>query len=194
MNGQKERRHGGGVQNKEVFIVSLSAVTRGATVRWLGCGRRPTSITRFRQPWSSFLVKVRSSWSRRAVRSTAITGSPLIWFMGCQRLLFRDGFTVQINEGRRSFLPPPDSRSFLDALNHSGSTDGDVLRSEVSVSPASCQRIFGSMCSVSSESPPPPPDRYVPPPTLLWYLSSGSFGALFKLCSRLQRHSSPSVA
>ncbi|TMS20678.1 Tensin-3 [Larimichthys crocea] len=52
-----------------------------------------------------------------------------------------------------------DSRSFLDSMNHAGgSTEGDLFRSEVSVTPASCQRIFGSMCSVSSESPLPHTD------------------------------------
>ncbi|TKS75111.1 Tensin-3 Tensin-like SH2 domain-containing protein 1 [Collichthys lucidus] len=44
-------------------------------------------------------------------------------------------------------------------MNHAGgSTEGDLFRSEVSVTPASCQRIFGSMCSVSSESPLPHTD------------------------------------
>ncbi|KAI3368120.1 hypothetical protein L3Q82_007852 [Scortum barcoo] len=53
-----------------------------------------------------------------------------------------------------------DSRSFLDSMNHaSGSTEGELFsRSEASVTPASCQRIFGSMCSVSSDSPLPHTD------------------------------------
>ncbi|XP_042273528.1 tensin-3-like isoform X2 [Thunnus maccoyii] len=58
-----------------------------------------------------------------------------------------------------------DSRSFLDSMNHaSGSTEGELFRSEVSVNPASCQRIFGSMCSVSSGSPLPHTDSSTPPP------------------------------
>nr|XP_046247767.1 tensin-3 isoform X2 [Scatophagus argus] len=58
-----------------------------------------------------------------------------------------------------------DSRSFLDSMNHGGgSTEGDLFRSEVSVTPASCQRIFDSMCSVSSESPLPHTDSSTPPP------------------------------
>ncbi|XP_053170945.1 LOW QUALITY PROTEIN: tensin-3-like, partial [Scomber japonicus] len=57
------------------------------------------------------------------------------------------------------------SRSFLDSMNHaSGSTEGDLFRSDVSVTPASCQRIFGSMCSVSSGSPLPHTDSSTPPP------------------------------
>ncbi|XP_019133056.2 tensin-3 isoform X2 [Larimichthys crocea] len=61
-----------------------------------------------------------------------------------------------------------DSRSFLDSMNHAGgSTEGDLFRSEVSVTPASCQRIFGSMCSVSSESPLPHTDSSTPPP--VWH-------------------------
>ncbi|XP_062279673.1 tensin-3-like isoform X2 [Scomber scombrus] len=58
-----------------------------------------------------------------------------------------------------------DSRSFLDSMNHaSGSTEGELYRSDVSVTPASCQRIFGSMCSVSSGSPLPHTDSSTPPP------------------------------
>ncbi|XP_070817584.1 si:ch211-191a24.3 [Chaetodon trifascialis] len=59
-----------------------------------------------------------------------------------------------------------DSRSFLDSMNHS-STEGDLFRSEVSVTPASCQRIFGSMSSMSSESPLPQTDSSTPPP--VWH-------------------------
>ncbi|KAM3619302.1 uncharacterized protein V6R79_005884 [Siganus canaliculatus] len=62
-----------------------------------------------------------------------------------------------------------DSRSFLDSMNHSGSsTEGDLFRSDVSVAPASCQRrMFGSMCSMSSESPLPHTDSSTPPP--VWH-------------------------
>ncbi|XP_076010473.1 tensin 3-2 isoform X2 [Genypterus blacodes] len=57
------------------------------------------------------------------------------------------------------------SRSFLDSMNHAGSSaDGELFRSDVSVTPASCQRIFGSMCSVSSSSPLPHTDSSTPPP------------------------------
>uniref|UniRef100_A0A672YYA4 Tensin 3 n=1 Tax=Sphaeramia orbicularis TaxID=375764 RepID=A0A672YYA4_9TELE len=61
-----------------------------------------------------------------------------------------------------------DSRSFLDSMNHTGgSTEGELFRSDVSVTPASCQRIFGSMCSVSSGSPLPHTDSSTPPP--VWH-------------------------
>ncbi|XP_071342634.1 tensin-3-like isoform X2 [Trachinotus anak] len=61
-----------------------------------------------------------------------------------------------------------DARSFLDSMNHAGSsTEGDLFRSDVSVTTASCQRIFGSMCSVSSGSPLPHTDSATPPP--VWH-------------------------
>ncbi|XP_026200772.1 tensin-3 isoform X2 [Anabas testudineus] len=61
-----------------------------------------------------------------------------------------------------------DSRSFLDSMNHAGgSTEGELFRSDVSATPASCQRIFGSMCSVSSGSPLPHTDSSTPPP--MWH-------------------------
>ncbi|KAM9364504.1 tensin 3-2 [Pholidichthys leucotaenia] len=61
-----------------------------------------------------------------------------------------------------------DSRSFLDSMNHAGSsTEGELFRTDVSVAPASCQRTFGSMCSVSSSSPLPHTDSSTPPP--VWH-------------------------
>ncbi|XP_029285990.1 LOW QUALITY PROTEIN: tensin 3-2 [Cottoperca gobio] len=61
-----------------------------------------------------------------------------------------------------------DSRSFLDNVKHAGgSTEAELFRSEVSVTPASCQRIFGSMCSMSSDSPLPHTDSSTPPP--VWH-------------------------
>ncbi|KAG7513725.1 tensin-3-like isoform X1 [Solea senegalensis] len=61
-----------------------------------------------------------------------------------------------------------DARNFLDSMNHSGgSTEGDLFSSDVAVTPASCQRIFGSMCSVSSGSPLPHTDSATPPP--VWH-------------------------
>ncbi|XP_034438101.1 tensin-3 isoform X1 [Hippoglossus hippoglossus] len=61
-----------------------------------------------------------------------------------------------------------DARSFLDSMNHTGgSAEGDMFRSDVSATPASCQRIFGSMCSVSSGSPLPLTDSATPPP--VWH-------------------------
>ncbi|XP_028259366.1 tensin-3-like isoform X2 [Parambassis ranga] len=61
-----------------------------------------------------------------------------------------------------------DSRSFLEGMNHAGgSAEGELFRSEVSVAPASCQRIFGSLCSVSSGSPLPHTDSSTPPP--VWH-------------------------
>ncbi|CAB1430139.1 unnamed protein product [Pleuronectes platessa] len=61
-----------------------------------------------------------------------------------------------------------DARSFLESMNITGgSVEGDVFRSDVSVAPASCQRIFGSMCSVSSGSPLPLADSATPPP--VWH-------------------------
>ncbi|CAJ1059404.1 tensin-3 isoform X3 [Xyrichtys novacula] len=65
----------------------------------------------------------------------------------------------------------PDSRSFLDGMNHSGgggpAAEGELFRSDVSVTPASCQRIFGSMCSVSSDGPLTHTDSSTPPP--VWH-------------------------
>uniref|UniRef100_A0A3B3HGF9 Tensin 3 n=1 Tax=Oryzias latipes TaxID=8090 RepID=A0A3B3HGF9_ORYLA len=61
-----------------------------------------------------------------------------------------------------------ESRSFLDSMNRSsggGSTDGELFRSDVTS--ASCQKIFGSMCSVSSGSPLPHTDSSTPPPVWL---------------------------
>ncbi|XP_019740593.1 tensin 3-2 [Hippocampus comes] len=61
-----------------------------------------------------------------------------------------------------------DSRSFLDSANHSGgSIDGELFRSDASVSSASCPRVFGSMCSVSSSGPLPHADGCTPPP--MWH-------------------------
>ncbi|KAK9519731.1 hypothetical protein VZT92_022440 [Zoarces viviparus] len=62
-----------------------------------------------------------------------------------------------------------DPRSFLDSMNHAGgSTEGELFRSEVSATPASCQRIFGSMCSMSSDiSPLTHTDSSTPPP--VWH-------------------------
>ncbi|XP_047443082.1 tensin-3 [Mugil cephalus] len=58
-----------------------------------------------------------------------------------------------------------ESRSFLESMNHTGSsTEGELFRSDRSVTPASCQRIFGSMCSVSSGSPLQHTDSSTPPP------------------------------
>ncbi|XP_070410427.1 si:ch211-191a24.3 isoform X2 [Nothobranchius furzeri] len=57
-----------------------------------------------------------------------------------------------------------DSRSFLDGMNlGGGSTEGEMFGSDVPVAPASVQRIFGSMCSVSSGSPLPHTDRSMSP-------------------------------
>ncbi|XP_029355447.1 tensin 3-2 isoform X1 [Echeneis naucrates] len=62
-----------------------------------------------------------------------------------------------------------DAHSFVDGMNHSGSsTDGELFRSDIVVTPASCQRIFGSMCSVSSGSPLPHTDSSATPPPV-WH-------------------------
>ncbi|KAK2908338.1 hypothetical protein Q8A73_009411 [Channa argus] len=48
-----------------------------------------------------------------------------------------------------------DSRSFLDSMNHpSGSTEEELFRSDASVTPASCQRIFGSLPPTDSSTSP----------------------------------------
>nr|XP_057928965.1 tensin-3 [Doryrhamphus excisus]XP_057928966.1 tensin-3 [Doryrhamphus excisus]XP_057928967.1 tensin-3 [Doryrhamphus excisus]XP_057928968.1 tensin-3 [Doryrhamphus excisus] len=61
-----------------------------------------------------------------------------------------------------------DSRCFLDSGNHTGnSIDGELFRSDMSASSASCPRIFGSMCSVSSSSPLPHSDSCKPSP--VWH-------------------------
>ncbi|KAJ8376857.1 hypothetical protein SKAU_G00074370 [Synaphobranchus kaupii] len=47
-----------------------------------------------------------------------------------------------------------ESRSYTENINHTpGSTDGDLFCSEVSVTPSSCQRPFGSLRSVTTSSP-----------------------------------------
>ncbi|KAM8874299.1 tensin-3-like isoform 2-T2 [Spinachia spinachia] len=59
-----------------------------------------------------------------------------------------------------------ESRSFLDGVNHT--TEGELFGSEGSAPPASCQRILGSMCSMSSDvSPLPHADSSTPPP--VWH-------------------------
>ncbi|XP_037325302.2 si:ch211-191a24.3 isoform X1 [Pungitius pungitius] len=59
-----------------------------------------------------------------------------------------------------------ESRTFLEGVNHGGgATEGELFRSEGSAPPASCQRIFGSTCSMSSDvSPLPHTDSSTPPP------------------------------
>ncbi|XP_028299921.1 tensin 3-2 isoform X2 [Gouania willdenowi] len=75
--------------------------------------------------------------------------------------------------GGRSDQPSwtQDSRSFLDGMNHtSSSADGEMFRSDVAITPSSCQRMFGSMCSVSSNSPLPHAhsSSTPPPPPPVW--------------------------
>lgn len=88
------------------------------------------------------------------------------------------GFAVQIKEGWCFFS---DSRSFLESLNHSGSTEGGLLRAEVTPGPR--QSSFGSMCSVSSERSVPPTDRYILPPTDLETFAQKFVGAFKTLLS-----------
>lgn len=79
----------------------------------------------------------------------------------------------------------PDSRSFLDSMNHgSSSTEGEIFRSDV---PASCQRIFGSMCSVSSGSHLPHADRYTDTsiPILTGYVSNEQFWMTIWMLGRI---------
>ncbi|XP_015227447.1 PREDICTED: tensin-3-like [Cyprinodon variegatus] len=61
-----------------------------------------------------------------------------------------------------------ESRSFLDGMNHSGgSKDRELFQSDVPVTPTSCQRIFGSMTSMSTSSPLQHTDSSTPPPVWL---------------------------
>ncbi|CAB1332181.1 unnamed protein product, partial [Coregonus sp. 'balchen'] len=62
-----------------------------------------------------------------------------------------------------------DSRSFLDSsMNRTpASSDGELFCSEVSFTPAACQRMFSSMHSVSSRSPDPHKNNQTPPPVWL---------------------------
>ncbi|XP_077441026.1 tensin 3-2 [Vanacampus margaritifer] len=88
-----------------------------------------------------------------------------------------------------------DSRSFLDSANHTGSSvDGELFRSDVSVSSASCPRMFGSMCSVSSSSSVPHMDSATPPPTWQQQTSTSSQSSTPVKCSSPNAHSSPRVA
>ncbi|XP_029606449.1 tensin-3-like [Salmo trutta] len=62
-----------------------------------------------------------------------------------------------------------DSRSFLDSsMNQTpASSNGELFCSEVSFTPATCQRMFGSMHSVSSRSTLPHTNSQTPPPVWL---------------------------
>ncbi|XP_061539176.1 si:ch211-191a24.3 isoform X2 [Phycodurus eques] len=86
-----------------------------------------------------------------------------------------------------------ESRGFLDSANHTGSSiDGELFRSDVSVSTASCPRVFGSMCSVSSSSPLPHRDSCTPPP--VWQqptLNSSQPSTPIKRSTPNDAHSSP---
>ncbi|XP_077964000.1 tensin-3 isoform X1 [Gasterosteus aculeatus] len=91
-----------------------------------------------------------------------------------------------------------ESRSFLDGVNHAGgATEGELFRSEGSVPPASRQRIFGSMCSMSPDvSPLPHTDSSTPPP--VWQDGPNSLNSPYRLqpspplsLSTPDAHSSP---
>ncbi|XP_072537638.1 si:ch211-191a24.3 [Salminus brasiliensis] len=65
-----------------------------------------------------------------------------------------------------------ESRGFVDSMTHTPmSSEGDLFRSEVTSSPASCQRMFGSMRSVNTPSPLPVNDS---PTAAHSWLESGS--------------------
>ncbi|KAF0041698.1 hypothetical protein F2P81_005230 [Scophthalmus maximus] len=89
----------------------------------------------------------------------------------CQGHADRSDFVPQTPAFPVSPPTPYDARNFLDSVNHGGggSSEGEMFRSDVSVTPASCQRVFGSMCSVST--PPPawhdrtPGSQYPPQPS-----------------------------
>ncbi|KAG7488399.1 hypothetical protein MATL_G00034100 [Megalops atlanticus] len=51
-----------------------------------------------------------------------------------------------------------ESRSYMENINHTPGSDGDLFCAEVSVTPSSFQRTFGSMRSVSTSSPLPQAD------------------------------------
>ncbi|XP_077391308.1 tensin 3-2 [Festucalex cinctus] len=89
-----------------------------------------------------------------------------------------------------------DSRSFLDSANHTGtSVDGELFRSDASVSSASCPRTFGSMCSVSSSSPVPHMDSSTPPPAWQQQQTSASSQPSTPVkCSTPNARSSPREA
>ncbi|XP_070294981.1 tensin-3 [Salvelinus sp. IW2-2015] len=92
---------------------------------------------------------------------------------------------------------PADSQSFLDSsMNQTPvSSEGQQFRSEVSVTTASCQRMFGSMRSVSSGSSFPHTDSQTPPPVWLdrtpTSLSSPSASPSLLPLSLPNAHSSP---
>ncbi|KAG9282674.1 tensin-3 [Astyanax mexicanus] len=65
-----------------------------------------------------------------------------------------------------------ESRGFVDSMTHTPmSSDGDLFRTEVTSSPAPCQRIFGSMRAVNTSSPLPVSDS---PTAVHSWLESGS--------------------
>ncbi|XP_041696115.1 tensin-3 isoform X2 [Coregonus clupeaformis] len=90
-----------------------------------------------------------------------------------------------------------DSQSFLDSsMNQTPvSSEGQLFCSEVSVTTASCQRMFGSMRSVLSGSPFPHTDSQTPPPVWLdrtpMSLSSPSPSPSLSPLSLPNAHSSP---
>ncbi|XP_031641566.1 tensin-3 isoform X1 [Oncorhynchus kisutch] len=90
-----------------------------------------------------------------------------------------------------------DSQSFLDSsMNQTPvSSEGQQFRSEMSVTTASCQRMFGSMRSVSSGSSFPHTDSQTPPPVWLdrtpTSLSSPSPSPSLSPLSLPNAHSSP---
>lgn len=70
-----------------------------------------------------------------------------------------DAFTMYIFRACYSRLHT-ESRSYMENINHTpGSTDGDLFCSEVSVTPTSCQRPFGSIRAVTTSSPLSQVDR-----------------------------------
>ncbi|XP_030626611.1 tensin 3-2 [Chanos chanos] len=80
-----------------------------------------------------------------------------------------------------------ESRGYIDSMTHTPvSSDGDLFRSDVTASPASCQRMFGSMRSLSTSSPQLPNDSPTPPQS---WLKGGSSTPL----SHYTPQSSPSL-
>ncbi|XP_051501564.1 tensin-3-like isoform X3 [Myxocyprinus asiaticus] len=60
----------------------------------------------------------------------------------------------QTNKHNMTFSTWQESRGYVDSITHtSTSSDSEIFHSEVTGSPASCQRMFGSMRSISTPSP-----------------------------------------
>lgn len=140
--------------------------------RWRGGGPQSTGSPVYSPSFSSsqhgYMYKTSSGdYQRHADSSDIVPQTPAFPVSPPTPYvkLFSEGSQLRTGERWEQHSWAQESRSFLDSMNHgSSSTEGELFRSDMSVTPASCQRAFGSMCSVSSGSPLPHTDSSTPPP------------------------------